>query len=339
MKRTLVLLGVLLVGTIFSVNVLTDDELHNLVDSVNVIRSLEPATLPTLTIDANLSALAVDWTNKCSFTADRKLKWLYSNVWIKTDKNATAFDVADAWGTESVNIVQFKPFELSKAMNWSSITWLTSTKIGCAASACGDSVMWGCLLSPKGGFPGLMPFIPTCVADKKIDCAKLGNCGQYNDGCKTVVCGPACNSSGQSYDNIPSVPSVSGGKHYNINNKQPVAPAPVSDYAGPVGDASTGSNASPSQVDEILSVHNRERAAVCVSNINWDPSIAAIAQSWANGCSFQHSMRQGYGENIASGSSGYSMTDLTNLWANEKSSYSCRSCCSGGTGHYTQSMH
>lgn len=95
MKRTLVLLGVLLVGTIFSVNVLTDDELHNLVDSVNVIRSLEPATLPILTLDGNLSALALEWTDKCSFTADRKLKWLYSNVWIKTDANTTAFDVSN----------------------------------------------------------------------------------------------------------------------------------------------------------------------------------------------------------------------------------------------------
>jgi hypothetical protein len=50
----------------------------------------------------------------------------------------------------------------------------------------------------------------------------------------------------------------------------------------------------------VLALHNSLRAKHGVAPLTWSDSIAAGAQSWANGCVMQHS-NSGYGENLAMG--------------------------------------
>jgi len=84
------------------------------------------------------------------------------------------------------------------------------------------------------------------------------------------------------------------------------------------GTTSTGSTS----IDAIsLAVHNKYRAQVGVSGLQWSSSLASSAQSWANTLassnSFQHSGRSG--ENLAKGtSSAYNVEKLTELWADER---------------------
>ena len=76
----------------------------------------------------------------------------------------------------------------------------------------------------------------------------------------------------------------------------------------------------------VLSIHNRERAAVGVPALVWSDELAAGAKTWADhvaslGTSV-HSTTQGYGENIAwRGTGGDTLALMVESWVNEKNGY------------------
>lgn len=96
---------------------------------------------------------------------------------------------------------------------------------------------------------------------------------------------------------------------------------------------------------EILDAHNRYRAEVGVTPLQWSDSLAASAQQWANHLAatgtFEHS---GVAENLAQGSTGsFSITQLVDMWGAEKQNFSNGTfpdVSSTGNwadvGHYTQ---
>lgn len=94
---------------------------------------------------------------------------------------------------------------------------------------------------------------------------------------------------------------------------------------------------------EILDVHNRLRSDVNVPPLLWSEELENYAQEWANYLSqeniFEHSPGvglSGSGENIAAGSS---MTQMLNLWIEERDDYegSSNTCrIDNGCLHYTQ---
>jgi hypothetical protein len=108
--------------------------------------------------------------------------------------------------------------------------------------------------------------------------------------------------------------------------------------------------------DAVVRLHDVERCAVAPSAASmpamaWDPLLASVAQSYANGCSFAHNPDRsaqyaalggsGYvGENLAWGTAwAYSAEDLAQLWADEKSLWSFGAVTSSNVhdvGHYTQ---
>lgn len=89
----------------------------------------------------------------------------------------------------------------------------------------------------------------------------------------------------------------------------------------------SGSNSRPpseglsDKIEAILAEHNKYRAEVGVPPLQWSENLAASAQQWANhlavtGTFNQHS---GAGENLANSTAGaYSVTQLIDLWGNEK---------------------
>ncbi len=76
--------------------------------------------------------------------------------------------------------------------------------------------------------------------------------------------------------------------------------------------------------------------------LSWNEAAAAVAQSWAAGCTYQHNAGRGsYGENIAATAppGTYTAAQVASLWASEAPdyAYATNSCASGRVcGHYTQ---
>jgi uncharacterized protein YkwD len=94
----------------------------------------------------------------------------------------------------------------------------------------------------------------------------------------------------------------------------------------------------------FLKVHNTARASVGVGNLIWSDSLAAGAQAWASKLAeldtLDHSKAEGaYGENLFSGSEGYTPADAAKDWLTEKDGYSGGAITMenfASVGHYTQ---
>jgi len=91
------------------------------------------------------------------------------------------------------------------------------------------------------------------------------------------------------------------------------------------------------EIDTILAGHNADRAPYGSPALTWDTSIAATAQSWANGCSHTHSTNS-FGENIAYGTN--PRTYANSGWRSEQALWTCSTtslgACNGICGHWTQ---
>lgn len=88
----------------------------------------------------------------------------------------------------------------------------------------------------------------------------------------------------------------------------------------------------------ILRIHNEDRAQHSAAPLTWDATLASAAQSWANGCKWQHTPNNPYGQNIAAGTSPtFGAVDATTLWYNEYKLYDYSAGqYSDSTGHFTQ---
>ena len=120
------------------------------------------------------------------------------------------------------------------------------------------------------------------------------------------------------------------------------------------------SHAQPNQeMQAVLEVHNRERAAVGFPPLTWSDSLAADSQSWANhlgtlgikcgpqGCKLpdgtpvSSKLHGAANENMAFGlvyPADFPRTppaDHAQLWANEKVKYNAGQHSGAGIGHYT----
>jgi pathogenesis-related protein 1 len=96
----------------------------------------------------------------------------------------------------------------------------------------------------------------------------------------------------------------------------------------------------PGKLAGFTRLHNELRAQVSVAGLVWDPALASIAQAYADGCRFQHSGRDGVGENLAANAPpGNTVAQAFKTWADEQASYNyaSNSCAAGkDCGHYTQ---
>jgi hypothetical protein len=98
----------------------------------------------------------------------------------------------------------------------------------------------------------------------------------------------------------------------------------------------------------LLAAHNRERAALDVPPLAWDPALAADAKAWADSLArtgrFEHSVSNEDGENLWAGTPGaWSPEEMVGLWLAEKRDYRpgifpavSRSGDLRNVGHYTQ---
>jgi glioma pathogenesis-related protein 2 len=92
---------------------------------------------------------------------------------------------------------------------------------------------------------------------------------------------------------------------------------------------------------EILTLQNAKRSRHCAPALTWSSTLAAAAQSWANGCSKGHSApntRPNQGENLAWGSGSFATASSSvDRWYNEDSQYNFSAPgFSNATGHFTQ---
>jgi len=103
----------------------------------------------------------------------------------------------------------------------------------------------------------------------------------------------------------------------------------------------------PTEILQLLDLHNQERSAVGVPPLIWNPALQLTAQAWATNLALtektEHSGQPYVGENIAAGTTRDDMTAfLFSLWSGEKAWFipGCTwpDCSSNGNevGHYTQ---
>jgi uncharacterized protein YkwD len=108
----------------------------------------------------------------------------------------------------------------------------------------------------------------------------------------------------------------------------------------------------PAALAGITAAHNQVRATVGVPPLQWNASLAATAQQWANACVDQaprdgmvdHNANRSTGYPYYVGENGFSVAGTTvnpaqavGLWASEASSYDyATNTCTGVCGHYTQ---
>lgn len=95
-----------------------------------------------------------------------------------------------------------------------------------------------------------------------------------------------------------------------------------------------------------LRVHNCARKTVVpaagspIPSLVWSTTVASAAQSWANGCMYEHGGANGYGQNLFVNAGGATPTFATaaNYWVSEQSAYDYASntCAGQMCGHYTQ---
>jgi pathogenesis-related protein 1 len=136
------------------------------------------------------------------------------------------------------------------------------------------------------------------------------------------------NTGGAAADTAADTP----GPDARLDQTAPPADAPPAD--APAGDPE------PGKLAGLTRLHNQLRAQVSLPPLTWDPALATIAQSYAEGCQFQHSGRDGVGENLAANAPpGSSVAMAFKSWADEQAfyDYAGNSCAAGKQcGHYTQ---
>jgi len=97
----------------------------------------------------------------------------------------------------------------------------------------------------------------------------------------------------------------------------------------------------------LLRLHNIERACIGLKRLQWDDSLAAAAQTWANHLAstgnLEHSGTPGVGENIANAITHANVvSSMFRMWSSEKSSFTNAnpfpdvSIDGGPVGQYTQ---
>lgn len=105
--------------------------------------------------------------------------------------------------------------------------------------------------------------------------------------------------------------------------------------------------------ERVLAAHNRERAALAIPALHWNPALAVSAQRWADHLAatgaFEHAPEradQPEGENLWAGTRGYySVEAMVDGWAREKRYFRMGAFPNnsvtgkvGDVGHYTQLM-
>lgn len=107
----------------------------------------------------------------------------------------------------------------------------------------------------------------------------------------------------------------------------------------------------PAQSKDIVELHNKLRAGEGASNmekLRWNPKLASLAQSWAQGCRFEHGQpafsaqdigHKDLGQNIyAHTDTKFTVEQAVQAWYDEKKDYQYNSMtCNAGKvcGHYT----
>lgn len=121
----------------------------------------------------------------------------------------------------------------------------------------------------------------------------------------------------------------------------PAPSPPRAPSAPPAPPPASAATLSP-DAQAFITAHNQRRAQHCAAPLEWSPTLAKVAQQWANslrdqGCKFGHSGGQ-YGENLAAGTTGALPPEaVVAMWYDEVKGYSFKQPgFSMQTGHFTQ---
>lgn len=94
--------------------------------------------------------------------------------------------------------------------------------------------------------------------------------------------------------------------------------------------------------EDFVSAHNKVRTPLNLPLVEWNATVAAYAQDYANtrsaDCNMEHSHGP-YGENLAEASWDLTAAEAVEMWADEEKfyDYTSNSCADGQMcGHYTQ---
>jgi len=148
-----------------------------------------------------------------------------------------------------------------------------------------------------------------------------------------------CSLSGSCY-NVMIKSSCEGyGGQFCGDAPAPAPPPPPPPPSPPAPPSPSGGGSVPANMQSVLDQHNTYRATHHAPPLSWDAGLASQAESWANGCKFEHST-MGNGENLyANSGSSFDGASAVTSWYNElyDPGYDFNNPgFSSGAGHFTQ---
>lgn len=121
--------------------------------------------------------------------------------------------------------------------------------------------------------------------------------------------------------------STEYGSTVSTTESQPTTElsAVPSDSPTSASESSTEQPSSPATSDQqgYLDAHNSFRSQHGASDLVWSDTLASAAQQWADRCQFVHSGGTvgPYGENLASGTGDFPVSEAIKLWTDEVGEY------------------
>jgi len=267
-------------------------------------------SVPTLTWDSAVAAVAQDWANQVAATgifAHRPNNKYGENIWGGTTGFFVATDAVNSWGNE-VNDYDFatNTCAAGKACgHFTQLVWARTIKVGCGKGVGHGNDYYVCNYDPPGNLVG-----------------------------QTTGASPAAAVTTTQPTNVPT------------GTLQPATTQPANTQAATLQPTSTPSatpqpairgttGLSVENANALLDAHNALRNKYNVPALNWDDTVAAFAQSWADeiapGGSFVSRPNSPYGVNFFFGTNGGAASNAVNWWGSASSDYdlTTNTCAAG----------
>lgn len=263
-------------------------------------------SVPTLVWDNTVAAVAQDWANTIAATgtfAHRPNNQYGENIWSGTSGFFVPADAVNNWGSEVENY-DFAANSCAAGKtcgHFTQLVWARTLRVGCGKATGNGNDYYVCNYDPPGNFVG-----------------------------QTTGASPAAALSTVQPTELPT--TITGATAI-VTATTPIAtPLPATPL--PALHGTTG--LSVADANALLDAHNALREKFNVPALNWDDTVAAFAQGWADqiaaeGGTFSGRANNSFGVNFFFGSAGSNPVNAVNWWGSGSTDFNlATNTCAAG---------